>query len=109
MRLAQFLVWEERQPLRHEFDGVAPRAIIGGTFGPAIIQRNLAVAIGGRLRRKPCQFLGSDLKIQVADDHIRYPYGMVVCSPIDRAATVVIADRGLCALPTGDRRRAAAR
>ena len=87
--LAEFLAWEERQPLRYEFDGIAPVARTGGTFAHAAIQRNLAVSIGGRLRGKPCQFLGSDLKIQVADGHIRYPDGMIVCSPVDRRATVV--------------------
>ncbi len=89
MTLAEFLAWEERQPLRYEFDGVGPVAMTGGTFAHAAIQRNLAIAVGGRLRGKPCQFLGSDLKIQVADGHNRYPDGMVVCSPVDRKATVV--------------------
>ena len=31
MTLAEFLEWEERQPLRYEFDGVGPVAIAGGT------------------------------------------------------------------------------
>ena len=43
----------------------------------------------GRLRGKPCRFYGSDLKIRVADEHIRYPDGMVVCSPVDPTAKVV--------------------
>jgi Uma2 family endonuclease len=89
MSLAEFLVWEETQELRYEFDGVLPVAMTGGTAGHATIQRNLVVAVGGRLRGKSCQFYGSDLKIQVADDHIRYPDGMVVCSAIARAAEVV--------------------
>ena len=87
--LAEFLEWEEGQPLRYEFDGVGPVAMTGGTYGHSTIQRNLAFALTGRLRGKPCQFQGSDLKIQVGDGHIRYPDGMVVCSPIDRTATVV--------------------
>jgi Uma2 family endonuclease len=89
MTLAEFLVWEERQPLRHEFDGFGPVAMVGGTFGHSAIQRNLAIAVGGRLRGKPCSFHGSDLKIQVAEGHIRYPDGMVVCSPVERPATLV--------------------
>ena len=89
MTLAEFLEWEEGQPLRYEFDGVGPVAMTGGTYGHSTIQRNLAFALTGRLRGKPCQFQGSDLKIQVGDGHIRYPDGMVVCSPIDRTATVV--------------------
>jgi len=90
MTLAEFLEWEERQELRYEFDGVGPVAMTGGTFAHAAIQRNLAIALGSRLRGKPCQFLGSDLKFQVAEGHIRYPDGMVICSPVDRAATVVL-------------------
>jgi len=89
MSLAEFLEWEERQPLRYEFDGVGPVAMTGGTFAHAVIQRNLAFALTARLRGKPSQFLGSDLKFLVAVGHIRYPDGMILCSPIDRAATVV--------------------
>jgi Uma2 family endonuclease len=89
MSLAEFLEWEDRQELRYEFDGVEAVAMTGGTVGHATIQGNLAIAIGGRLRGKPCRFYGSDLKISVADDHIRYPDGMVVCSPVDPAAKVV--------------------
>src|SRR5271166_1755710 len=89
MTLAEFLEWEERQPMRYEFDGVGPVAMTGGTAGHADVQRNLAIAVGGRLRGKPCRFYGSDLKFQVAEGHVRYPDGMVVCSPVDRTATVV--------------------
>jgi Uma2 family endonuclease len=90
MTLAEFLEWEERQELRYEFDGVGPVAMTGGTFGHSAIQRNLAYALTGRLRGKPCQFVGSDLKFQVVEGHIRYPDGMILCSRIDRAATVVL-------------------
>ena len=89
MTLAQFLDWEERQPLRYEFDGIGPVAMTGGTAGHADIQANLAAALRTRLRGRPCRFYGSDLKFQVAEGHIRYPDGMVVCSPIDRTARVV--------------------
>jgi len=89
MTLAQFLEWEQRQPLRYEFDGVAPIAMTGGTWGHSAIQRNLAISVGGRLRGKPRQCQDSDLKFQVAEGHIRYPDGMVVCSPVERNATIV--------------------
>ncbi len=89
MTLAEFLTWEERQPVRYEFDGVGPVAMTGGTAGHADIQANLAAALRTRLRNNPCRFYGSDLKFQVAEGHVRYPDGMVVCSPVDRTATVV--------------------
>jgi Uma2 family endonuclease len=88
MTVAEFLQWEERQPLKHEFDGFRPVAIAGGTAAHARIQRNLAIAIGSRLIGKPCEFLGSDIKIEVAG-RIRYPDGMVLCSaPPDDAKLV---------------------
>ena len=89
MTPAEFLEWEERQPLRYEFDGVGPVAMTGGTRAHARIQRNLAISIGGRLRGKPCEFLGSDLKIKTSEDHVRYPDGIVTCSPGDNASTAV--------------------
>ncbi len=49
----------------------------------------MAAALRTRLRGNPCRFYGSDLKFQVAEGHVRYPDGMVVCSPVDRTATVV--------------------
>lgn len=82
MTLAEFLAWEERQPLRYEFDGFFPVAMTGGMAAHAFIQRNIAVAMTIRLRGRPCQFVGSDLKIQV-NGRIRYPDGFVVCTPVD--------------------------
>ena len=89
MTLAEFLEWEERQPMRYEFDGIGPVAMTGGTAGHADIQANLAAALRARLRGNPCRFYGSDLKFQVADGQVRYPDGMVLCSPVDRTATIV--------------------
>ena len=80
MTLAEFLAWEQRQPLRYDFDGVRPVAMTGGAHAHAIIQANLAIAIGDRLRGGPCRFYGRDLKIRTGDDHIRYPDGFVACT-----------------------------
>jgi Uma2 family endonuclease len=85
MSLAEFLEWEERQELRYEFDGFQPMAMTGGTVAHAIIQRNLAVFVGGRLRGKPCTFFGNAFKIEVAG-RIRYPDGCVVCTPLSPRA-----------------------
>lgn len=89
MTLAEFLAWEERQALRHEFDGARPVAMTGGTRAHAIIQSNLAIAIGGRLRGGPCRFYGGDLKIHAGDDHIRYPDGFVACTAAENRSTLI--------------------
>lgn len=88
MTLPEFLAWEERQGLRHEFDGARPVAMTGGTFAHALIQGNLAASLIGRLRGKPCRFVGSDLKIEAAGN-IRYPDGFVTCSAAASTATVI--------------------
>jgi Uma2 family endonuclease len=89
MTLAEFLAWEERQELRHEFDGFAPAAMTGGSAGHTAIQGNLAAALISRLRGLPCRFYGNDLKFITAEGTVRYPDGMVVCAPVDRRAKLV--------------------
>ncbi len=88
MSLEEFLAWEERQPIRYEFDGFQPVAMTGGTRAHALIQRNLAISLGSGLRGQSCQFFGSDLKIEAAGS-VRYPDGFVVCTPGDPRSTVV--------------------
>jgi Uma2 family endonuclease len=90
MTLEEFLAWEEQQELRWEFDGFAPMAMTGGTARHSAIQRNISIAVGGRLRGKKCQLYTSDLKIRVAGS-IRYPDGFVVCSPVP-GSTLVVTD-----------------
>ena len=47
------------------------------------------IALGTRLRGKPCEFYGSDLKIRTSEDHIRYPDGFVTCTAGENASTMV--------------------
>jgi len=88
MTLGEFLEWEERQERKFEFNGFQPVAMVGGTAAHAGIARNLIVALSVRLRGKPCQPYGGDLKVEVAG-RIRYPDAFVVCTPLEPAARVV--------------------
>ncbi len=86
MTMADFLAWEERQEFKYEFDGFEPVAMVGVSVAHSTIQINILTALANRLRGKPCQPHGSDLKIEVAG-RIRYPDAFVVCTPragIDR-------------------------
>ncbi len=85
--LEEFLAWEERQPLRYEFDGIRVIAMTGGTAAHAAIQGNLAAALVPRLRRGQCRFIGNDLKIEV-NGRIRYPDGFITCAPLAPRDTV---------------------
>ena len=88
MDIAAFLAWEEKQELRHEFDGVRTVAMAGGTDAHGAIQFGIAGALRAHLRGKPCRPYGSEVKIRTPKG-IRYPDAFVVCSPRVPAATVV--------------------
>ena len=88
MDIADFLAWEQRQELRHEFDGAQIFAMTGGTGAHSAIQRNLLFALTAGLAGKPCQPYGSDLKIRTATS-IRYADAFVICTPVANAATFV--------------------
>jgi Uma2 family endonuclease len=86
MTLDEFVAWEERQELRYEFDGVAARAMTGGTVTHSALQTNLIVALGAALRGKPCRAHGSELKVRTATS-VRYPDAMIVCGRADPKST----------------------
>jgi Uma2 family endonuclease len=88
MTLDEFLDWESRQELKYEFDGMQPIGMVGVTVAHGAIQRNLLGLLFNRLRGYRCQAYGSDVKIRVAG-RIRYPDAFIVCSPLEREATVV--------------------
>jgi Uma2 family endonuclease len=88
MTLEQFLAWEERQELRYEFDGLQPVAMNGVSSEHATVEMNLILALGNRLRGKPCRVFGTTLKIEVTG-RIRYPDAFVVCTPVPRGTYIV--------------------
>jgi Uma2 family endonuclease len=88
MTIDEFLIWEEWQDEHWEFDEFEPVAMTGGTLGHGAIQTNIVLAVGSRLRGKPCKVLGSDVKLLVAGS-IRYPDAFIHCSDTPRAATFV--------------------
>jgi Uma2 family endonuclease len=88
MTLEHFLAWEERQPLRYEFDGWQPVAMTGGTVAHELIGGTLRALLYERLRGKPCRSVGPTLKIEVMG-RIRYPDAFVYCAPVVPGATVI--------------------
>jgi Uma2 family endonuclease len=88
MTVEAFLEWEERQPIRYEFDGVHIHARTGSSADHSRVQRSLIAALVSALRGKPCEAFGSELKILVAGS-VRYPDGFVICSLVSDKATFV--------------------
>ena len=85
---AEFLVWEEGQDLRWEFDGFEPCAMTGGTLAHEAIGDNIRFALRNRLGGGPCRVQGPTLKIEVAG-RIRYPDAFVFCTSPPGKTTVI--------------------
>jgi Uma2 family endonuclease len=88
MTLAEFLVWEEQQELRYEFDGFQPVAMTGGTLRHEAIGGTLRALLHQRLRGNPCRPWGPNSKIEVAG-RIRYPDASVSCTQGRPGDTIV--------------------
>ena len=88
LTMAQFLRWEERQELRHEFDGLDVRATTGGTSAHSAIMLQLHRALGEHLDGKPCRPHGGAFRLKLAAS-VRYPDAFVVCTPVEPDATFV--------------------
>lgn len=88
MTLAEFLVWEQRQELRYEFDGFGPVAMTGATVEHEAIGGALRALLFARLEGRPCRVWGPTVKIEVAG-RIRYPDAFVSCTPPPRGTTIV--------------------
>jgi Uma2 family endonuclease len=88
MTLTEFLDWEERQELRHEFDGFEPIAMTGGTLRHEAIGFRLRALLLARLEGKPCRPWGPTTKIEV-QGRIRYPDAYVSCTRGAPNATIV--------------------
>jgi hypothetical protein len=84
----EFLAWERRQELRHEFDGIRAVAMTGGTIAHSIIGTNLVWALEDRPAGKPCRAFRGDLKI-LAARRIRYPDALATRSPVSQQSGIV--------------------
>ncbi len=77
LTVEEFLDWERAQTSRHEFDGIQPVAMTGGSFAHARTITRLTTALGTRLR-PPCEAIGSELKV-LTPGRVRYPDASVMC------------------------------
>jgi Uma2 family endonuclease len=77
----QFFDWAEAQNARYEFDGFEPVAMTGGNLNHNSIAFNIHRALHARLRGTGCRPWGLDAGVATIGDTVRYPDGVVTCSP----------------------------
>jgi Uma2 family endonuclease len=85
----QFFDWAEAQGARYEFDGFQPVAMTGGNLNHNQIAFNIHVALRGRLSGTGCRPHGMDAGVASVGDTVRYPDGVVTCSPANGLSRLV--------------------
>jgi Uma2 family endonuclease len=80
MSVAEYLAFERASETKHEFVNGEVYAMSGASLEHVEISHNLHLAIGIRLRGKPCRPLGSDMRIRVPNTRMHtYPDLTIVC------------------------------
>jgi Uma2 family endonuclease len=86
MTVDEYLEFEEKSPVRHEYVNGAIYAMSGVSVAHARIARELVLAVGGHLRGGPCELFSTDLKLQIrsdTDEVFYYPDMVVACQRDD--------------------------
>lgn len=87
----EYLEWEMRQPLKHEYDSGQIWAMTGASAAHATVVSNLSREIGNHLRTSPCRVFVSDMKVQVAEEGpFFYPDLVVTCDERDSNASYTL-------------------
>jgi Uma2 family endonuclease len=82
----EYLADEPLSEIKHEYLGGAIYAMAGASEPHNIVAVNLWVALGARLRGKPCRAFGSDMKVRLSplgETYFYYPDAMIACDPTD--------------------------
>lgn len=87
MTPAEYLEWEETQPLRYDYFDGDVFAMTGGTIPHNQVAVNLAAVLKSHLRGKGCKVLTGDAKVGVSDSGpFHYADVSVTCDERDRTA-----------------------
>jgi Uma2 family endonuclease len=90
MTATEFLAWDERETVRHEFVRGEVFAVAGADEWHITVTMNVATALCAHLRCSPCRTLMADMKLRVdAADCFFYPDVLVTCSALDAADPLI--------------------
>lgn len=79
MPLAEFLAWEDAQPVRHERVGGHVWAMVGGTLNHNRIAGNVWAALRQRLHGKGCEAFAMDVRVVSPRGDVMYPDVVAAC------------------------------
>jgi Uma2 family endonuclease len=84
-----FILWENQQPLRHEWVDGQIVDMVGGSANHARLILRLGARLLDHLRGTPCDVFTSEMKV-VAENDVFYPDVVVTCQPPHDSDTVCL-------------------
>ncbi|SJM95441.1 conserved hypothetical protein [Crenothrix polyspora] len=93
MTADDFLSWESKQPIRHEFIDGEIFAMVGVTRQHATVVGNLSVVLKQHLKGTPCRVYMADMKVKLQTANaFFYPDVFVTCSEKDHQAELFMSE-----------------
>ena len=90
MTAAEFLAWDEQEPVKHEYFRGEVFLMAGTEDRHSTVSLNVAMALRNHLRGSPCRTYVIDVKLRIeAADCYFYPDVMVTCSAADAADRLI--------------------
>lgn len=80
MTVEEYLAFEEKSKIRHEYMDGEIFAMAGGTRFHSLIMTNISRYLGNQLEDKPCEVHVADLRVKVKKAHYVYPDVVVACN-----------------------------
>ena len=79
MSEAEYLIFEGKSKIRHEFMDGEIFAMAGGRRFHSLTISNIARYLGNQLESKPCEVHTSDLRVRLRESHYVYPDVVIAC------------------------------
>lgn len=83
MSEAEYLAFEEKSKIRHEFMDGEIFAMAGATRRHNLATANISRVLGNALEKTDCEVYASDFRVKIRDGHNVYPDVAVACGTIE--------------------------
>ncbi len=83
MSEAEYLVFEEKSKIKHEFMDGEVFAMAGATRKHNLATTNISTELNLQLRETECEVYASDFRVKIRDGHNVYPDVAVACGEIE--------------------------
>lgn len=86
----EYLAWEEKSPIKHEYINGEVYAMAGTTDAHNVISGNLYLLLRNHLRGSGCSVYFADVKVRIEKrDCYYYPDLFVTCNPEDKKTSLI--------------------